>query len=76
MDYINIDERFSLGGGHRKCYNFVTVNDNIPELTETVVVKVSTLNSLGQVLERRFAFVSILDDDSKNQFMAAMFPIF
>lgn len=68
MDYNTIDRTFSIDGGRQKCYNFITRNDNIPEFTETVAVIVSTLNTLGQMLERRFVFVTILDDDGKEVF--------
>ena len=69
MDYITIEETFSIDSGRQKCYNFITRNDNIPEVTEIIAVTVSTLNAVGQVIERRIAFVRILDDDSKKIFM-------
>lgn len=65
VDYIAIDETFSIDSGRQKCYNFVTKNDNIPEETETVAMTVSTLNAVGQIMARRFVFITILDDDSK-----------
>ena len=66
MDYFSIASTFSLGGSQQRCFNFISINDNIPELTEIVIVTVSTLSSLGQVLEQRQVFVSILDDDGEK----------
>ena len=66
MDYFSIAATFSLGGSQQRCFNFISINDNVPELTEIVVVTVSTLGSFGQVLEQRQVFVSILDDDSEK----------
>ena len=65
MDYFGIDATFSLGGAQQRCFNFIVINDNIPELTETVLVTVSTLSSFGQILEQRRVLVSITDDDSE-----------
>ena len=69
VDYLSIDERFSLGGARQKCFNFFSVNDDIPELTETVGVTVSTLSSHEQILEQRNVLITIVDDDGEFTIM-------
>ena len=66
VDYFSIDATFSLTGTQQRCFNFISINDNIPELTETAVVTVMTFNSLWQVAEQRQVFVSIMDDDGEK----------
>lgn len=66
MDYFSIDATFSLSGTQQRCFDFISINDNIPELTETAVVTVMTLNSFGQVAEQRQVFIFIMDDDGKK----------
>jgi hypothetical protein len=66
VDYFSIAATFSLTGTQQRCFDFISINDNVPELTEIVAVTVTTLNSFGKVAEQRQVFVSILDDDSEK----------
>ena len=68
VDYFRIDATFSLSGTQQRCFDFISINDNVPELTEVAVVTITTFDSFWQVLEQRQEFVSILDDDSERIF--------